>query len=540
MPFSIVTKDGITINNIPDNIAPDSDILKQRVASLRAERDAGQPVTPPQEEGGIIESIASVVEPVAAIVSGAVAEPIAGIAGIVQAINPLAEPGAGPQAIESVREALTFQPRTEGGQQALQTVAGVIEPIAEVISEVEEGLGDAVFEKTGSPALAAMAKALPTLASELLGVAAARGGVKAAQRAKATSKARDITTNIKEAAPTIDQLKDTSRAIFKEIDDLGVRVKPKAFRRLVSKIATDARKEGLNKTITPKAQAAVNAFSEQVGKSPSLTELDTLRKIAQNAASSIDPADARLGVRMINQIDDFLDTAGPNALTKAKDGAPDVSGRYRAARDLWGRARKSEMLQESFEKARNQASGFENGIRVQFRQILNNKKKRKFFNKEEIKAMNRVVRGDTKENLAKLIGRLGFSEGGATNVLTSGAGIAGGAAVGGPVGAVMVPAIGQLSRGLAQRMTRGNAEFADQVIRAGKNGRAITEAYLENTPKAQRSAQELSELLMKQDVTFDRLPSDPIAAEAAKLALQRRAELVGATTLAGDTEDLGQ
>ena len=539
MPFSIVTQDGITIDNIPDDIAPDSDVLKQRVASIRAERDAGKPA-PPQEEGGIIESIASVVEPVAAIVSGAVAEPIAGIAGIVQAINPLAEPGAGPQAIESVREALTFQPRTEGGQQALQTVAGVIEPIAEVISEVEEGLGDAVFEKTGSPALAAMAKALPTLASELLGVAAARGGVKAAQRAKATSKARDITTNIKEAAPTIDQLKDTSRAIFKEIDDLGVRVKPKAFRRLVSKIATDARKEGLNKTITPKAQAAVNAFSEQVGKSPSLTELDTLRKIAQNAASSIDPADARLGVRMINQIDDFLDTAGPNALTKAKDGAPDVSGRYRAARDLWGRARKSEMLQESFEKARNQASGFENGIRVQFRQILNNKKKRKFFNKEEIKAMNRVVRGDTKENLAKLIGRLGFSEGGATNVLTSGAGIAGGAAVGGPVGAVMVPAIGQLSRGLAQRMTRGNAEFADQVIRAGKNGRAITEAYLENTPKAQRSAQELSELLMKQDITFDRLPSDPIAAEAAKLALQRRAELVGATTLAGDTEDLGQ
>lgn len=43
MPYSISTKDGITINNIPDDIAPDSDILRQRVASLRAERDGEAP-----------------------------------------------------------------------------------------------------------------------------------------------------------------------------------------------------------------------------------------------------------------------------------------------------------------------------------------------------------------------------------------------------------------------------------------------------------------------------------------------------------------
>lgn len=36
MPYSITTKDGITINNIPDNIAPDAQELKDRVAALRA------------------------------------------------------------------------------------------------------------------------------------------------------------------------------------------------------------------------------------------------------------------------------------------------------------------------------------------------------------------------------------------------------------------------------------------------------------------------------------------------------------------------
>ncbi len=36
MPFSITTRDGITINNIPDDVDPNSDVLKQRVADIRA------------------------------------------------------------------------------------------------------------------------------------------------------------------------------------------------------------------------------------------------------------------------------------------------------------------------------------------------------------------------------------------------------------------------------------------------------------------------------------------------------------------------
>ena len=42
MPYSITTKDGITINNIPDDVAPDSPDLKARVAAIRADQ------TPPE------------------------------------------------------------------------------------------------------------------------------------------------------------------------------------------------------------------------------------------------------------------------------------------------------------------------------------------------------------------------------------------------------------------------------------------------------------------------------------------------------------
>ena len=51
MPYSIVTKDGIKINNIPDDIPRDSEILKERVRELRAQSgsvagDVGPAATP--------------------------------------------------------------------------------------------------------------------------------------------------------------------------------------------------------------------------------------------------------------------------------------------------------------------------------------------------------------------------------------------------------------------------------------------------------------------------------------------------------------
>ena len=42
MPYSIVSKDGIRINNIPDDIPRDSQILKDRIAAARAERQRAQ------------------------------------------------------------------------------------------------------------------------------------------------------------------------------------------------------------------------------------------------------------------------------------------------------------------------------------------------------------------------------------------------------------------------------------------------------------------------------------------------------------------
>lgn len=468
-------------------------------------------------------TLGGIAETAGAIAGAVLTEPAAGIAGIAQSLNPFADEGAGAKAVESVRSAGRdfFAPESESGKKSLQTFGEVLEPVGQALTSTENFLGDSTFEATGSPVLAAAAKTLPTAALELLGVAGFKGFTKTSNAVKTERAAKGIA----EAAPTIDQLKEISRAVYKEIDEMKVAVRPAAYEKFVKRTNAELKKMGVDSDITPKSSKALNRLSERVGDELTVTELDTLRQVAQGAAGSIEVKDAALGMRIIDNIDDFMDNS---MVLKAPDGV-EVGARYKAARDLWGRARKSEQIQEAFEKARLQASGFENGIRTQFRAILNNKKKRKGFKPEEITAMKRVVNGSKGENLARLMGRFAFTEGSAHNVLTAGAGATVGGMVGGVPGAIAVPLIGQVSRALASRLTAKNAQFADDLVRAGRDAERITKAYIKNTPKKNRTPAELAELFITPDVDLSAMKNSDLSREAAAIARRNR-ELAAAST----------
>jgi len=94
MAYSITTKDGITINNIPDDVAPDSADLKARVASIRAGGGAAAleaAATPAPAETtlqGLTGAITRGVAPIAAgaTLGAAAGLPLAGIGAIPGAI----------------------------------------------------------------------------------------------------------------------------------------------------------------------------------------------------------------------------------------------------------------------------------------------------------------------------------------------------------------------------------------------------------------------------------------------------------------------
>jgi len=119
-----------------------------------------------QKETTFGEDIIGGLEVGATIASGAIAEPISGIMGAYEAFK-----GGDPSAlIPFMQKELTYQPRTESGQQQIKSVGEFMQPIGEAFKGLEEGLGGAVFDVTGNAELAAIAHTLPTAALEALGV----------------------------------------------------------------------------------------------------------------------------------------------------------------------------------------------------------------------------------------------------------------------------------------------------------------------------------------------------------------------------------
>jgi hypothetical protein len=78
-------------------------------------------------------------EGVASLLSGAVATPIAGLAGLAASVLP-GEPGAGTKTVARVQNALTYQPRSDAGK----AVVGAVSAPFEALASVADKAGDAV------------------------------------------------------------------------------------------------------------------------------------------------------------------------------------------------------------------------------------------------------------------------------------------------------------------------------------------------------------------------------------------------------------
>tara|TARA_R110000850_G_scaffold404_1_gene2290 strand:+ start:531 stop:2195 length:1665 start_codon:yes stop_codon:yes gene_type:complete len=478
-----------------------------------------------EQELNLLQSAARFVEPALTVASSIVAEPLAGIAGIAQSINPLAESGAGAKAVEATRDALTFEPRTQQGQEGLQAVGETLAPIGEALSSAEEGLGDTVFNATGSPALAAAAKTAPTAILELIGLGTGRKIARATK--SVTPSNRAVKSLLMESVPDADSLINISRGVYKELDNSGIRMKPQVYKGMVAKIEKAAKSQGLSKRTTKQAFGAIEDLKDVIGEAPTLSTIDDLRKVANGVAGNIDNTEKALGVRIVSEIDNFLDNISPKALQNV-DGSPvnagNVGQKYKAARNLWGRASKSKLVEEAIEVAKTRASGFENGIRIELGKLAKNRRTKKYFNKGEIDAIRSIEQGNASQNIAKFFGRFALNEGRANNILSSLGGIGAGSLAFGTAGAVGVPVVGQISRSIASKLTKGRAEFLSAVTKAGKDGEAITSAYISSVPRSARSTAELSNLLSDPTINLDSLitSANKNIREAAEIAAGRQ------------------
>jgi len=507
-----------------------------------------------KQDGGLGEALLS-------IGSSVLAEPIAGISGIVSGVF-----GGSQSATDTVRmvqDALTFDPRSEAGKEKLKNIGelvgkgvdivrkplsglgglgtlatgGTLEEAAQTVSEVQERgvstvLGEATLEATGSPELATIAHTLPTAALELLGVKGLKGA-----KLKGQKLSPSVSKAITQAAPDLKVIKQRASDAYKALDESGIRVKPKVFDNFVDGLQKKLAKEGIDKTLTPKSQAVIERFISEKGIPKTPSDLETLRKVASNASRSIDPPDARIGTIIVDELDTAIDSLSDQ-----------IGGKFREARGMAQRGFKSRDIADIIENASHTASGMENGLRIEVRKLLKNKKRRRGFSADEIQALNQIEQGTTSANVAKFLGKFGISEGQATSMLGASIGIGGGGAIGsvfGPVGAatgaVAVPALGQFAKKTAQRITLNNTKFADDLARSGKNAKRVTRAYLKHTPVKNRSVSDLTDLLLDQNLDPINIkslpksmtPANKLISDAVFFAeeIKRRAKQAGSAAL---------
>lgn len=280
---------------------------------------------------------------------------------------------------------------------------------------------------------------------------------------------RAATNTAIKGAPAMADLKSAASGMFQQLDQSGVQVGGQRLHNMASDLVKKFVKMRANPNLDPKAVGAltevVKAVNEATttGTGLALSDLHTLRQIAQKAAQSAEGRDQMFATQIINSIDDMITSLKPGDILGGADPKQAANLMFDAI-GTWGRAKRVGLLEEAIYRAQNVASGLENGLRVEFRKLLQNPNTRKVFTDAERQAIEDVVRGNAIANVTKLLGKFGFGTNGAGNMLGGTIGFGAGSVFGGPLAGMLAAGAGTAARKASEVLTSKAAERAAKVV----------------------------------------------------------------------------
>ena len=469
VPFEDLPSNLVPASDLPSNIVPEDDLP---TAILKKERSATEKL------GRGLSSIArgAAVPVTGAIAGGALAGPAGALAGslalpaaelLTKSLNlalpdkydipsPTAQVEKGltklgfPQAETQVERAL----QVGGG--ALGGVAGQVGALGQLAQTATSPVARGVAQTLSQQPARQVAAALPVGAtsqyvaeetgSPTLGMAAGiAAGIPFAMGAKGTLQ-----------APTVQELKGQAGQQYKFAEDVGAVFKKNSYNQFANQLESTLAKEGLDKALQPRVFAALERIKDTKGGNVSLENMEILRRIGQAAGSSADASERRLASIMVDNLDDFVETAQPGQLAK---GSSEAVSALTDARELWKRAKKTEILDDLVASAELRAdanfsqSGMENALRRKLVTLADNPKKLRAFTKEEQNAIKVAAKGGPIQNALRLVGKLA-----PTGIVSGGGSVGLGYLAGGPIGAVGLPIVGGVARKGAEQLGLRNIE----------------------------------------------------------------------------------
>lgn len=215
------------------------------------------------------------------------------------------------------------------------------------------------------------------------------------------------------AAQTVDDLRTAKNAAYKVVDDKGVRYTGDAYSRMMDGLTNDV----LKQNISDKRHSAALDLINQMDASPakrngiSMGELDSLRQdVYRDLIKSSNGGDRHFGEVINEHIDDFINSAATKDVIGGKS-ASDAANAILFARSANTKYRKAEVLATAIRNADLQAASagsggnINNALRQQFKQILTSPKKSRGFTKDELAAMEDLVRQGKAEDILRWIGK---------------------------------------------------------------------------------------------------------------------------------------
>lgn len=387
---------------------------------------------------------------------------VGGVAGgIAAAPVAFSDPEAAGQIYDKVSGAITLPPSTEPGKAALGAVAPYVE-------KADTALTDLAGKAPGGPVVQTALKSAPIAALELSGL---RGlGALKPKPSSFMGPPRPAYT-----VPKVDELFTQGSQAFDRARRLGGGIKAESIDKFRTNVLGLKERSGLgvriNEKLHPQSAAVRQEILNTLDRGDiSFDDLIELRQIAADGAGAVDKADARISLLLRKQIDNYVDSLGADDVVGGDPAAAAAS--LNEARDLWSRASKGKTIDREIELAGINANsyhgaGFENALRTQFKQLSRRIAKgyEPGFTEAEVAMIRKVANGGPVDNLFRWIGKA------APTGIVSG-GLAGGAGylAGGPIGAAAVLGAGAAGRGLATKMTIGNANRASEAVRGGLLG----------------------------------------------------------------------
>ena len=319
-----------------------------------------------------------------------------------------------------------------------------------------------------APAAAASQYVGETTENPLLGLAAGVG----------VGALGGIRPQIRERAPTPEQLRNMSELQYTNATKAGVVVSPESLQAKLPSFNEALKVEGYDPGLHPQLNAVVARLQQETDAPKTLKELETLRRIVKAPTRTFDnPDQQRIAYRLLDEFDDYVDNLKPADLVGAAKESKTATNALSKARNLYARSKKSDVMSDILERAEIKAganftqSGLENSLRQELKSLALNKKRMAGFTKAEQDAIQAAAKGGNVQNVLRYFGKYA-----PTSVIPagigSGIGAGVGAAMGGPVGAAIgsavVPTVGAAARAGATRIGMNRLQELQDMIALGR------------------------------------------------------------------------